>query len=196
MSGIQSFPVNGYHRFSIGSIVLQLNAAAFCGVDVGEHIGFRYGYDRMPNPEYFRKSSYGYLGASHRKGSVFRYPYKFSWKLQGVTETAYYGLLAIFDEQQTTGNFIRLDDYLWPLQERTPRIRARVGAVATTYPDGTALLANQVLFYPRFNLVNFFLSEPLAWEQGAGKPKQWSVSIEAEEADPDRPVPTGEDIAA
>jgi len=173
-----------------------MNQAAFCGTDFGMPLPERYGYDRSPNAEYFRKGSYGYLGASHRKGSVFRYPYKFGFNFSGITETARYTLRAIFDEQQATGAFIRLDDYILPLQERSPRIRARVGAVATTYADGSPVIANHVLFFGRFNLDNFTITEEIAWEQGLGRPNMWTVKIEADEADPDRPVPITEDISA
>lgn len=190
MSGIRVYPVGGYHQFTLDSLTVALNATAFVHTVSGRPLYERYGYDRKLSIEQFATATYNYSGATKWDGPPYKPPYDFAWNLQGLTEQVYYNLLTLQRRQQSGKGFIKLVDYLWPLEEDTPRTRAKKGALLTPYTAGTAL------FYPQFQLSNFKIVEDQAWQQDQAYKNSWTIKITASEADADKPLdPTTHDIA-
>lgn len=187
--GLRVYPTGGYHRFFLGTLDVTLNSAAFTFPTTGRPLYERYGYDRLQQVEQMAATTYNYSGASHWKGPSYAAPYQFSWYLQGITPQIYSNLQTLQRRQLSTKTFIRFLDYLWPLEEDTPRTRARVGALLTPLTAGTAF------FYPQFNLANFRVEEPIPWEQeGVRHKDSWTVKVTAIEADAHAPAPLIDDI--
>ncbi|MGL4619459.1 MAG: hypothetical protein ACRCZS_10460 [Chroococcidiopsis sp.] len=188
MSGIRVYPTGGYHSFTLGTLSIVLDASAFAYESVGRSLYERYGYVRKLQIEQFATASYNYAGASHWQSPSYKPPYSFSWNLQGVKESIYYNLLTMQRRQQSGKGDIRLVDFLWPLEEDTPRTRAKKGALLTPYTSGTEL------FYPQFDLVNFKIEEESPWQQSSRFKDEWNVKITAIEANADIPVPIASDL--
>jgi hypothetical protein len=188
MAGLRVYPVGGYHSFTLGALTITLNAAAFTYDAAGRSLYERYGYDRKLQIEQFATASYNYSGASHWQGPAYNPPYAFEWYLHGVKESIYFNLLTMQRRQQSGKGFIRFVDYLWPLEEDSPRTRAKKGPVLTAYTAGTDL------FYPQFDLVNFKIESEVPWQQDSRFKDQWSLKITAAEADADRVVAIANDI--
>jgi hypothetical protein len=187
---IRVYPQDGYHQFTLGSLTVTLNAAAFTYSPLTQQSLYeRYGYDRRRNTTELAKSFYGYSGASHYEGPPYAAPYEFEWNLQGITEATYYQLLALQDRLLRLKTRVRFVDYLWPLQEDTPRTRAKVGGLLTPYTSGTAL------FYPVFDIDDFLITEPTPWQQSPSHKSSWACKITAKESNANVPVPISEDVA-
>ncbi|MGL4620721.1 MAG: hypothetical protein ACRCZS_16940 [Chroococcidiopsis sp.] len=188
MAGVRVYPVGGFHSFTLGTLTITLDAAAFTYPTSGRTLYERYGYDRKLQVEQFATASYNYAGASHWQAPAYKPPYAFEWNLQGIKESIYYNLLTMQRRQQSGKGFIRFVDYLWPLEEDTPRTRAKKGAALTAYSAGTDL------FYPQFDLVNFKIETESPWQQESRNKDSWTVKITAAEADADKPVPITADL--
>ncbi|MGL4620161.1 MAG: hypothetical protein ACRCZS_14040 [Chroococcidiopsis sp.] len=188
MSGIRVYPVGGYHSFTLGALTIVLDASAFTYDSVGRSLYERYGYVRKLQVEQFATASYNYAGATHWQDSSYKPPYAFSWNLQGIKESIYYNFIELRDEQQANKGDIRLVDYLYPLQEKKPRVRAKKGNLLTSYSATTDL------FYPQFDLVNFTIEEESPWQQESRFKDQWNIKITAIEANADIPVAISNDI--
>lgn len=187
--GLRVYPTGGYHRFFLGTLDVTLNAASFTFSATGRELYERYGYDFFQPPENFPITKPNYSGASHWHGPPYEPPYTFVWNLQGITPTTLSNLRALARRQRINKVFIRFLNYLVPIEEDTPRIRAKVGPLLTPLTAGTAF------FYPQFNLTNFRLEEPIPWEQeGVRHKDSWSVKVTADEANPNSPVPLIDDI--
>jgi hypothetical protein len=189
MSGLRVYPTNGYHSFTLGALTITLDAAAFVYDAQGRTLFERFGYDRRQNIEAFATASPNYSGASSWDGTPYDVGYTFKWDLQLIKESTYFGLLALQQRQQTGKGFIRLVDYLWPMQEDQPRKRAKKGPLLTPFVAGTDL------FYPQFNLINFKIEEDMCWQQENQYKNARTIKITADEGDLDIPVPISADIS-
>ena len=101
MAGVRVYPVGGYHSFTLGTLSITLDAAAFTYSTVGRTLYERYGYDRKLQVEQFATASYNYAGASRWQGPSYKPPYAFEWNLDGVKESIYYNFLTMQRRQQS-----------------------------------------------------------------------------------------------
>lgn len=182
--GQRVYPVGGYHRFLASGLDVTLNSDAFTYPSSGKTLYERYGYDRLRPIEYAPTYEFNYIGATHKKGPAFRRPFVFSWNLYLVTPKTK-GELELLEEEDT----IRFLDYLWPIQDKAPRKRGKVGPILTP------LTPNTVWYYPQFDITQFRVEEIEPWEQEGARHKDGhTLKVTAIEADVYKFVPLIDDI--
>lgn len=160
-------------RLEFKTFVLSLNR---CNFNPDELFGW--GYERKPQSQL--QVDYNVFGNAFIRANAFGYRYKFKWSLflndaeWTELESMYNGHLRAIGERDADYKIALYDEYM-PLSEHLPRSRDLAGLLT---PNVGPNNVNQIVYYPRFNIV--FTKEPtIEWFYNG----YYKVTIEASEVE-------------